>query len=85
MDMEEKLQDRMEWIIKDKRHQFLLLSNSLEANSPMKKLSQGFAFLEDRNKKTVKSIENVHIEDELTVHLTDGKILARVSEVIKRE
>ena len=51
----------------------------------MKKLSQGFAFLEDRNKKTVKSIENVHIEDELTVHLTDGKILAKVSEVIKRE
>lgn len=85
MDLEEKLQDRMEWIIKEKRHQFLLLSSSLEANSPMKKLSQGFAFLEDSNKKTVKSIENVHIEDELTVHLTDGKILAKVSEVIKRE
>ncbi|MGN0426787.1 MAG: exodeoxyribonuclease VII large subunit [Agathobacter sp.] len=85
MDMEEKMQDRMEWIIKEKRHQFLLLSSSLEANSPMKKLSQGFAFLEDSKKKTVKSIENVHIEDELTVHLTDGKILAKVSEVIKRE
>ena len=39
---------------------------------------QGFAFLEDRNKKTVKSIENVHIEDELTVHphLSDKRSVA---------
>ena len=85
MDLEEKVQERMDWLMKEKRHRFMLLANSLEANSPMKKLRQGFAFVEDSNKKTVKSIENVHIEDELTVHLTDGKIFARVSEVIKRE
>lgn len=85
LDLEEKVQDRMEWIFKEKKHRFMLLANSLEANSPMKKLSQGFAFVEGNDKKTLKSIKTVRIEDELTVHLTDGKILAKVSEVMKRE
>ncbi len=85
LDLEEKVQDRMEWVFKEKKHRFMLLANSLEANSPMKKLSQGFAFVEGNDKKTLKSISTVQIEDELTVHLTDGKILAKVSEVIKRE
>ncbi len=85
LDMEEKVQDRMEWIFKEKKHRFMLLANSLEAGSPMKKLSQGFAFVEGNDKKTLKSIKNVQIEDELTVHLADGKILAKVSEVIERE
>jgi exodeoxyribonuclease VII large subunit len=85
LELEEKVQERMEWICKEKRHRFVLLANSLEANSPMKKFSQGFAFVEGSDKSALKSIEQVCPEDELTIHLTDGRILARVSEVLKRE
>lgn len=85
IDLEEKLSERMQGIVREKRHRFILLSNSLEANSPMKKLSQGFAYVEGMDQKPLKSISQVKASDSITIHLTDGKIRANVSEVIKRE
>lgn len=85
MDLEEKLQKSMEQILQKKRQLFLLLANSLDANSPMKKLKQGYAFVEGSKGTTMNSVSQVNVEDELLLHFVDGRVKTKVLEVTRRE
>lgn len=85
LELEDKLQREMEQLLLQKRHRLHLLANSLEGNSPMKKLSQGFAFVEDAKNHAVKSIADMKPGDEIGVYLLDGGMKAVVSEVWKNE
>lgn len=52
----------------------------LEGLSPLKKLNQGYSFVADGNGKAVSSIKDVRPDDNLTIHVTDGEIMAKVEE-----
>ena len=84
LDYEEKISDRMTRILTQKRHELVLLANTLEGLSPVKKISSGYAFVENKG-KSVKSIEQVQISDEILIHVRDGKMKAVVTEVNKNE
>ncbi len=84
MDLEEKLQGNMKDIWREKKHQLVLLAQTLEGYSPAKKISSGYAYVESKE-KSVKSIENVKISDEIKVHVADGTIKAVVVEVKEYE
>ena len=85
MEYEEKLKLRMDMIIKEKKHMLELYAGRLEACSPVKKLGQGYAYVEDCNGKSLRSIEGVEKNQDITVYLLDGKIRTVVSEVIPNE
>ena len=61
------------------------MSQQLEVYSPLKKLQQGFSYVEDRTHKAIKSIEQVETGDKVTIHVLDGEIEATVSEVRENE
>ena len=84
LDFEEKIADRMTYVWTNKKHQLMLLANTLDGLSPMKKISSGYAFVETKG-KSIKSIEQVLVSDEIIVHVTDGKMKAVVTEVNKNE
>lgn len=81
----EKLKNTMNTVFQMKRQRLLLLANSLEGNSPIKKLSQGYAFVEGKDQKTLRSVASVQCLDEITVRMLDGGMKAQVSEVWSNE
>ena len=85
VDYEERLTRRMEQLIYDKRNRLMLLSQKLEGNSPVKKLSQGYAFVEGPDHKTLKKAAGVRNGEDIFVHLLDGSIRATVLEVSENE
>ena len=85
MDLEECLEREMKEKLNEKRQRLLYLSQQLEVYSPLKKLQQGFSYVEDRTHKAIKSIEQVEIGDKVTIHVLDGEIEATVSEVRENE
>ena len=85
MEYEEKLKLRIDMIIKEKKHILELYAGRLEACSPVKKLGQGYAYVEDYNGKSLRSVEGVEKNQDITIYLLDGKIKTVVSEVIPNE
>ena len=85
MDLEECLERAMKEKLNEKRQRLLYLSQQLEVYSPLKKLQQGFSYVEDGTHKAIKSIEQVEIGDKVTIHVLDGEIEATVSEVRENE
>jgi len=85
MDFEEKLTMKMRYALQDKRNRLAILANTLDGYSPAKKISSGYAYLEGKDGKSVKTIEQIKVADEITVHVIDGNIRAVVTEAIKNE
>lgn len=81
MDYEEKLIGHMQNLIRERRHTLSLLAGSLDAHSPAKKLSGGYAFVEDTNGKGLRAVRQVTVGQEVEIHLLDGEIKAKVSRI----
>lgn len=81
MDYEEKLTGHMQNLIRERRHTLSLLAGSLDAHSPAKKLSGGYAFVSNSEGMGLRSICQVTKKEEVEIHLLDGKIKAKVSEI----
>lgn len=80
-DLEDKLSRSMSYRLQTDRHRISLLAERLEAGSPVKKLSQGFSFVTDREGKPVKSVSQVAAGDLVITRTLDGAYSSRVEEV----
>ena len=78
---EEKLTGRMEELLRERRHRLALLAGALESYSPVKKLSGGYAFVEDGNHQALRSIHQIRKKDTVQIHLLDGTLTAAVTEI----
>lgn len=85
MDMEQKLGNLMEMIITKKRHQLEICAEKLEGLSPLKKLSKGYALVVNSNNEVMNRLDKVKVGEMLQISVTDGDVIARVEELIKKE
>ena len=53
--------------------------------SPLAKLSQGYAYIENEEKENIKSVSQVQKGDILHLYMTDGIVKAAVCEVEKEK
>lgn len=51
--------------------------------SPLNKISKGFAYVTDGNKKPLTSVSQVKADDEMSLIIKDGTIKAKVVEVFQ--
>ena len=84
-ELEEKLSAAMENLLRERRHRLLLLSGSLESNSPMRKLRGGYAYVEKEDGRGLHSVADVRVKDPLQVRLADGSLLCEVKEINRHE
>ncbi|MBR3811810.1 MAG: exodeoxyribonuclease VII large subunit [Agathobacter sp.] len=84
MEYEDKLTDKITHIFSVKKHKLQLLANTLEGLSPIKKISSGYAYVES-NGKSIKTIEDIRVSDEILVHVVDGQMKAVITEVSANE
>lgn len=80
MDLEDKLQDRMDDCIREKQHQMNIYVEKLRGLSPLDKLAQGFACVTDGEGKRIYCTDQVKGGDELEIYVSDGRIRAGVIE-----
>ena len=85
VDLEETIARRMEQILTDRKHRVALLSERIDGVSPLKKLSQGYAYVQDACGKALTDAGQVKSGDEIRIHLLNGQLQASVTEVTKNE
>ena len=79
-DLANQLELSMKNNLREKRFLLQMYIEKLKGLSPLKKLNQGYSFVADTKGRAITSIEKVNIEDELTIHVTDGEIKTKVVE-----
>ena len=84
IELEEELRTLMRDRVKEARHRLAIQIEKLNGLSPVRKLNQGFAYVEEADGGVVKSIRQVEMGDELTVYVTDGVIRTSVKAVQKK-
>lgn len=80
-DLEERLLLLMQQQIKDKRQKLIMLSTRLDADSPVKKLSQGYAYVSKEDGRNIHSAADITCGDNIDIYLIDGRAKAVISEV----
>ena len=76
--IELQLRSRMEEILQQKRHQFALYVEKMKGLSPLEKLNQGYAYVEDKKGRPVRQIADVKEGDAIRIYVSDGMIEAQV-------
>lgn len=83
------IEDRLEYLMKQKvqqnRYRLAVYAERMKGLSPLRKLSQGYAFVADETGKTIKSIEQVEKGQKLFISVTDGNLKATVEQIEKQK
>jgi len=64
-----------------KKQKFVALTSKLDAMSPLKVLTRGYAMTQTEDGKLLKSVRSVKVGDSIKVSLQDGSVTAQVSDV----
>lgn len=71
----------MERRLQETRHRLALYAEHMKGLSPLDKLSQGYAYAADASGRTLSSVNQVDVGEQIRVYVKDGSLLARVQEV----
>lgn len=87
VELEEKLQLKMERRLQDTKHRMELYIHRLDGLSPLAKLKQGYSFTADTKGRALTDVTKVQCGDRIDVHVRNGRIDALVQSVtvIERE
>lgn len=85
LELEERLQNRMERVLQDRKHRLSVYIQQLKGLSPLDKLNQGFAYVEGSSGKAVTRTEQAAVGDLLKIHVSDGILDARVEQVTENK
>ena len=72
-------------LVQRRRRQFVAGVSKLDAMSPLKVLTRGYALAKTQDGEVLKSVEQVKPGDSITVNLSDGSIKAAVTEKERAE
>ena len=65
-----------------KRKEHVQFAAKLDALSPLKVLSRGYAVVSDVNNETVKSVSQIEVNDQVFIKMTDGQLSCRVTDKV---
>lgn len=82
---QEHLNLAIKLISNQNKNQLIQYAKLLDAYSPLKSLTRGYAIIENKEGNSIKSANNIYVGDTLTITLQDGKIIAKAEEIIKEK
>ena len=83
--LEDRLQNRLQAILRERRHNLALYIERMIAVSPLEKLNSGFSYVEDTDGKNIRSVTQVEAGERLRIRMSDGVIDTRVEQIQKEE
>ena len=75
----------MKDLIRSRRHALAAMLERFEGLSPLKRLNQGFSYVENEERRNISSIRGVHAGEQLRITVSDGTIDTVVREVRERK
>ncbi len=81
LSLEERLQDRMQQLLRQKRHRLALYIEQMKGLSPLEKLSSGYSYVENESGQNVRSVKQTSVGETLTVRMRDGSVKTLVTQV----
>ena len=84
-DAENRLRREMMRRLEQEKYRLGLMAERLKGLSPLEKLSQGYAYVENSSGANVRTVSNVKQGEQITVYVTDGRFRAEVTGVEKEE
>lgn len=80
-----KLGELMKNKIKDNRQLLAIMIERVKGLSPLSKLNQGFAYVQNKEGKAVKTTADVKQKEKLTVYVADGTIESIITDIREEE
>lgn len=80
-DMEDRLRGAFHTSLVSSRHRFQVYVERLNGLSPLKKLSQGYSYVMDKEGKALRSVRQLKAEEHIIIYAADGTVRAKVEEV----
>lgn len=80
LQLEERLNEKMQEILRERRHRMALYVEKMKGLSPLMKLSSGYSYVENEEGVNVRSVEQASKGQLLHIRVRDGRILAQVQE-----
>ncbi len=84
-ELETRLRRGMERKMEESRHRLAIYIERMKGLSPLAKLNQGYAYVEDSEGKTLRFVSQAEPGDRIRIYVRDGRILAEVREVCREE
>lgn len=81
-DLEQIIYTLIEKKVQNNKHQLALLGERLQGLSPLSKIGGGYGYITNNDGKAVEQIEQVDVNDTISIQLADGKIKAEVKEKV---
>ena len=79
----DKLDSRLNDVIKDKKHSYGVLCAKLNSISPLNTLSRGYAIVQNGDGQAISNVDDIEIEQNITVSLQNGNFSATVMQINK--
>ncbi len=80
-DFAERLELLMQQRLTAARHELEVCAGKLDALSPARKLSQGYAFISDKDGRGVRGVDGLKVGDSLNIHMRNGRVKAEIVEL----
>ncbi len=81
-DLEQIIYTLIEKKVQNNKHQLALLGERLQGLSPLSKIGGGYGYITNNDGKAVEQMEQVDVNDTISIQLADGKIKAEVKEKV---
>lgn len=83
--LEDRLNERMQEMLRRKRHALAIYMERMKGLSPIDRLSSGFSYVRNEAGANIRSVEAVSPGELLSIYVTDGRINAEVRDVEKNQ
>lgn len=84
-DLDSRMRIRMNSALEESRHKLAIYIEKMKGLSPLQKLNQGYAYVTDKSRRTVRSIKDTKQGEVLDVYVTDGRVRTQVVDIYKEE
>lgn len=78
--MQSRLLSTQTQSISKHRHRYLSYAAKLDAMSPLKVLTRGYAMVQNQSREVVRSVSQASVGDSIYVNVSDGRIIASVTD-----
>lgn len=78
LEVEERLQNRMKWVLTDRKHRLQMYIQQMKGLSPLDKLNQGFSYVEDESGAAVVRVQQVKVGSKVRIQVSDGALDAQI-------